>query len=138
VPHLLIASDADWVIAEVEAALAGRGTTIAVCRRGQDVAAAVEERKPDLAVLDMQIGNMGAFAVTLMLHNEESGGRLPHVRTLILLDRAADVFLAQRSEAEGWLLKPLDALRLRRAAKVIQDGGTYRDGSDPAAASLSA
>jgi CheY-like chemotaxis protein len=138
VPHLLIASDADWVVAEVEAALGGRGTTIAVCRRGQDVAAAVEERKPDLAILDMQISNMGAFAVTLMLHNEESGGRLPHVRTLILLDRAADVFLAERSEAEGWLLKPLDALRLRRAAKVIQEGGTYRDGTDPAAASLSA
>ena len=137
-PHLLIASDADWVVAEVEAALGGRGTTIAVCRQGQDVAAAVEERKPDLAILDMQISNMGAFAVTLMLHNEESGGRLPHVRTLILLDRAADVFLAQRSEAEGWLLKPLDALRLRRASKVIQDGGTYRDGTDPAAASLSA
>ena len=40
----------------------------------------------------------------------------------MLLDREADVFLARRSEADGWLVKPLDAFRLRRAATAILDG----------------
>ena len=45
------------------------------------------------------------------------------------LDRRADVFLARRSLVEGWLLKPLDPIRLRRATRALLDGGTYHDDS---------
>jgi len=38
---------------------------------------------------------------------------------LMLLDREADVHLAKRSGADGWLVKPLDALRLQLAARSI-------------------
>ena len=47
----------------------------------------------------------------------------------MLLDRRPDVFLARRSGAEGWLVKPLDPLRLRRAARALLAGGTYHDES---------
>ena len=33
----------------------------------------------------------------------------------MLLDRRADVHLAKRSAADGWLIKPLDPLILQRA-----------------------
>jgi hypothetical protein len=46
----------------------------------------------------------------------------------MLLDRQADVFLASRAGAEGWLIKPLDSLRLRKAATVLTSGGTYYEG----------
>jgi uncharacterized protein (DUF2384 family) len=46
----------------------------------------------------------------------------------MLLDRTADVFLARQAEADGWLVKPLDALRVRRAADQILAGGTYTEG----------
>jgi hypothetical protein len=46
----------------------------------------------------------------------------------MLLDRAADMHLARRSGAEGWLVKPLDALRLRRAADALVAGGRYTEG----------
>jgi DNA-binding NarL/FixJ family response regulator len=39
------------------------------------------------------------------------------------------VFLARRSGAEGWLVKPLDPLRLRRAVQSLLDDGTYLDTS---------
>ena len=68
------------------------------------------------------------MAVTMDLRLEESGGRLPHVPVLMLLDRPADVFLARRAGAEGWLIKPLDSLRLRRAATTLTSGGTYPRG----------
>ncbi len=127
-PHYLIAADADWVLDEVKAALEGPGITITECRTGKLVGPAVRAETPDLAILDMQIGTMGGMAVTMDLRLEESGGRLPHVPVLMLLDRRADTFLASRAGAEGWLIKPLDSLRLRRAATTITAGGTVYEG----------
>jgi len=128
-PHLLLVSDADWIIEEVQAALGEPGTSWTVRRRGQDAAAAVAARPPDLAVLDQQVGNMGAMAITSHLRNEESGGRLPHVPVIVLLDRVHDVFLARRSGADGWLVKPLDSFRLRKAAATVLAGGVYTERS---------
>jgi DNA-binding response OmpR family regulator len=128
VPHYLLATDADWIVDEVRAALEGPDTTLTVRRSGQQVAPAIAARKPDLVVLDLQIGTMGAIAVTMDLRLDETAGRLPHVPILILLDRRADVFLASRAGAEGWLIKPLDSLRLRRAATIVAGGGQVREG----------
>ena len=47
----------------------------------------------------------------------------------MLLDRRADVFLARRSGAEGWLVKPLDPMRLRKAIRALLAGETYHDQS---------
>lgn len=113
--HVLIATDADWVLNEVRSALEGAGTTFTVCRNGRDVVPAVEARTPDVAVLDLQIGSMGGVAVTMALRLDESAGALDHVPVVLLLDRQADIHLARRSGAESHLVKPLDALSLRRA-----------------------
>ena len=77
---------------------------------------------PDLVVLDLQIGNMGGIATCIDLRHEAGAGRLPDVPVLMLLDRQADVFLARRSGADGWVVKPLDAFSLRRAATAILEG----------------
>ena len=125
---ILIATDADEVLDEVDAALADESTTVVRVHAGRDVLAAVQELEPDLVVLDLQIGNMGGVATALGLRNEESSGRIQAQTVLMLLDRTADVFLARRAEADGWLVKPLDALRVRRAAEQVLDGGTYTEG----------
>ena len=130
-PHVLIAADADWVIDDVRSALEGPDTTFTICRTGQHVRAAATAQVPDLAVLDLQIGNMGGMAVCMDFRLDESGGRLPHVKVLMLLDRMADTFLARRAGAEGWLVKPLDARRLRKAATTILDGGSVYEGLPP-------
>jgi DNA-binding response OmpR family regulator len=85
----------------------------------------------DLVVLDLQMGNMGGMATCMSLRLEESGGRLPHVPVIMLLDRQADVFLARRSGADGWLVKPLDSLRIRRAVTVVLAGSPFADEPDP-------
>ena len=64
----------------------------------------------------------------MALRLDESTGRVPHVPLLMLLDRFADVHLARRSGADGWLVKPLDPLRLRRAVRAVIRGGTYHEG----------
>ena len=128
-PDVLIATDADWVLDEVRAALESPTVTVSRVRRGYDVVTAVLQRTPDLAVLDLQIGNMGGMATCLGLRLEEGAGRLPHVPVLMLLDRQADIFLARRSQADGWLVKPLDAIRLRKAAGALLAGGAYTEGA---------
>jgi DNA-binding response OmpR family regulator len=133
VSHYLLATDAEWIVEQVGAALDGPDVRWTVARAGRAVRNAVaravaDGQPPDLAILDLQIGTMGGVAVCLDLRLEESAGRLPHVPVLMLLDRSADVFLAQRPGAEGWLIKPLDAIRLRRAMRTILAGGTVQEG----------
>jgi DNA-binding response OmpR family regulator len=117
--HILVGTDADYVLNDIAAALGGPDVSFTVCRNGRDVAGVVEDRTPDLVVLDLQIGSMGGMAVTMSLRLDESSGRLPHVNVLMLLDRAADIHLAKRCAADGYLVKPVDALTLKRAARAI-------------------
>jgi DNA-binding response OmpR family regulator len=116
---VLVVADARWVRDQVRAALVGPGQEVIEVTRGQDVRAAVAEYEPDLVLLDLQIGNMGGIAVAIDLHLEESGGRLPHVPILLLLDREADRFLASRAGAEAELVKPVDPGTLRRTVKRL-------------------
>lgn len=134
--HILIATDAQWVLNEVTAALETPSTTFQVVTNGRLVADAVRERTPDIAILDLQVGTMGGMAITMDLRLDESGGSLPHVPILMLLDRVADVHMARRSGADGWIIKPLDAMRLGKAVRTITAGGTYTEGlpAEPAPA----
>lgn len=129
VPDILIVADAENVLAEVRSALEDEETDIREVRSGAAVRGEVEAEPPDLLITDLQVGSMGGAAICYDLRLEESGDRQYHVPVLILLDRRADVFIAKHSGAEGWLVKPLDALRLRKAAAALLDGGIYHDPS---------
>lgn len=124
-----MASDAPTVRNELRAALVAPDTEIHEVASGPDAVEAVRDGGIDLVVVDLQMGNMGGMAVCLELTLEQSYGQLEHVPVLMLLDRRPDVFLARRSAAEGWIVKPLDPLRLRRAVRALLDGGTYHDES---------
>jgi len=128
VPRVLLATDADWIHEEVDAALAGDDIEVLRVREGVDVLPAVHQLAPDLVVLDLQIGNMGGMAACMNLRLDESVGRLPHIQVLMLLDRDVDAFLSNRAEADGWIVKPLDAFRLRKAATALLAGERYEEG----------
>ena len=124
---ILIASDAPWVIDELRAAVESPDISIRSVAKGEAVPAAVASQTPDLVVLDLQIGNMGGMATCVHLGLEADAGRLPEVPVLMLLDRRADVFLARRSGADGFVVKPLNPLRVRKAVQALLAGGTYED-----------
>lgn len=129
VRSILVASDAPTVRSEIAGTVAGPDIEICEARSGPEVMAMVTDELPDLVVVDLQMGNMGGMAVCLELRLEASYGKIGHVPVLMLLDRRPDVFLARRSGAEGWLVKPLDPIRLRRAIRALLDGGTFYDES---------
>ncbi len=128
-PTIVLASDAPSVRNDIVSILADEQTRIVEVTSGFAVRDAVAEHEPDLVISDMQMGNMGGMAVCVDLHLEASYGNLPQVPVLLLLDRRADVFLARRAEAEGFLVKPLDPIRVRRAVRALLDGGTFYDDS---------
>jgi DNA-binding response OmpR family regulator len=120
--HILVGTDAQWVLDEVLAALSSPENSFTVCSNGRDVPEAIETRTPDVAILDSQFGSMGGMAVTMNLRLDHSDHRIPHIPVLMLLDRGADAQLAKRSGADTWLVKPLNALTLRRTAQSLVAG----------------
>lgn len=126
-PEVLIVSDSPRVREEVVAGLPDVGISVRELNVGADVRPAVIEHTPDLIILDLQIGRMGGMAAAIDLHLEAGAGRGPRVPVLMLLDRRADVFLARRSHVQGWVVKPLDPIRVGRAVTALLDDGTYED-----------
>jgi len=113
VPTIILATDADRVYNEVAAAVNENHTLLRV-HAGSDVAPAVAEYNPLLVILDLQIGNMGGIATCLDLRLEQRAGRLPTQPIIMLLDRVADIWLAEQAEIEKWLVKPIDPLEMSR------------------------
>ncbi|MCU1492169.1 MAG: putative two-component response regulator [Acidimicrobiaceae bacterium] len=126
---IILVSDARTVLDDLAAVVDDGERTVVELRDGALVREVVRRDPPDLVITDCQVQNMGGLAVCMDLKLEESGGRIPSVPVLVLLDRRADVFLAKRSAAEGWLVKPLDPVRLRRAVDALLAGGTFHDES---------
>jgi DNA-binding response OmpR family regulator len=126
---IIVASDAPSLRREISSSTVGPELRVLEATSGPAVLDLVHEldEAPDLVIVDMQMGSMGGMAVCLELGLEESYLDVDHIPVLMLLDRRPDVFLARRSGAEGWLVKPLDALRLRQAVTALLDGGTYAD-----------
>jgi DNA-binding response OmpR family regulator len=136
VPEILIATDATSVYRELSSVLAAPGINLRWIRSGHDVRAELDRNPADLAIVDMQIGTMGGIAVALDIRLEADAGRMNPCPVLLTLDRRPDVFLARRAGVEGWLLKPLDPIRIRKAAAAMLDGSTWYDTSyapDPVA-----
>src|SRR4051794_2856772 len=71
VADVLIASDADWLRADVRSVLSARDHTVREVTSGVQVLSAVDERLPDLVVLEQSMGNMGGIATCLELHLRE-------------------------------------------------------------------
>jgi DNA-binding response OmpR family regulator len=129
VPDILIATDSAAVYDEVRSVVSAPGTTVRWVRRGEDVREEMNLNPADLAIVDSQIGTMGGIAVALDLRLEADAGRLEDRPVLLVLDRRPDVFMARRSGAEGWILKPLDPIRLRKAVAALLAGATWHDTS---------
>jgi len=99
VTDILLATDADWIHDEVDAALSGAHTVHRV-RTGAEVVDAIAAKDPDVVLLDLQIGNMGGVATCLAVRH---------------------------ADADGWMVKPLDAFRLLRAVEATLAGETVAE-----------
>lgn len=122
-PTALVVADGVWVTNEVRAALAVGSWQIEEITDPASVVARLGESRVDAVIVDMQVGSMGAMAVVRSIRQSTDEYERP--RTVILLDRSADEFLARRAGATAAVLKPINAAELRAAlgmAPVAEPG----------------
>jgi DNA-binding response OmpR family regulator len=129
VATVLIVSDLASLRRELETMIAGPDLLIEEATNGLAAIARVERGDVDLVVTDLQIGAMGGVAITMELRNLESYGAIESLPVLLLVDRRPDVFLARRCGADGFVVKPLDPLRVRAAVRALLRGEEYEDDS---------
>ena len=115
--RVLVVADANWVRGEVAAASSSfemyeeTDPTKAVATCG--------EIAPDAVLVDLQVGNMGGMAVTRALRDAILARHIEDTTIILLLDRSADVFIAGRSGADAWLVKPFTPQQLRSALAPV-------------------
>jgi DNA-binding response OmpR family regulator len=129
VATVLLVSDLASLRRELETMLAGPDLLIEEAASGLEAIERVKRGEIDLVIVDLQVGAMGGMAITMELRNLESYGGADSVSVLMLLDRRPDVFLARRSGADGFVVKPLDPQRMRSAVRALLRGEGYDDES---------
>ncbi|HJQ76504.1 MAG TPA: response regulator [Acidimicrobiia bacterium] len=116
-PTALVVADAIWVKNEVRAALSVGSWQIEEMSDPRAVVERLEESRVDVVIIDMQVGSKGAMAVVRAIR--QATDELDRPRTVILLDRSADMFLARRAGASAAVLKPINAAELRAALGMV-------------------
>jgi len=109
----LLVADSEWVVNDVHAALSLGDWEIESIDDPRAALSRVEEMRPSAVIVDMQISSMGGMAVIRELRSMIEEKSRP--RTVLLLDRTADRFLARRAGADASVVKPFAAAELRTA-----------------------
>jgi DNA-binding response OmpR family regulator len=110
---VMLVTDASWVTNEVRAGLSLGDWEVEEVNDPRLVTELTKETRPDAVIVDMQVGSMGGMAVIRGIRGEIDEADRP--RTVLLLDRSADEFIARRAGADASVQKPINAHDLRRA-----------------------
>ena len=112
-PKALLVTDSEWVRNDVHAALSLGDWEISDLDDPQRTVEQVSDLEADVVLVDMQVRSMGGMAVIRDIIGVLDEERRP--RTVLLLDRSADEFLARRAGADASVIKPFTAHALREA-----------------------
>ncbi len=110
---ILLVTDSDRVMDRVHAALTGPDMTIIDEPDPAKAAEVAYDKGVDAVLVDMQVGSMGAVAVTHSIRDAVADN--DPIPVTILMNRDADAFLAGRSGATNWVKKTAPAEELRQA-----------------------
>lgn len=102
---VLLVADSAWVVNQVRAAIGGSHNIVEITDPHEAEQAAITANA-HVVLIDLQVGSMGGMALTRNIKGVALSGEAPDSPIVLLLDRRADVFLAKRSGADAWLIKP--------------------------------
>lgn len=114
-PRILVVADEPWIRNEAHAALTDPGLELIDHTDPETAADTAVETGADLVVADLQVGSMGGMAIVRALKGRAAVDGSTAIPVILLLDRAADAFLARRAGADAWVTKPFTAHELRQA-----------------------
>ena len=112
--RVLVVADDPWVVSEVHAALSIGSNELIDHDDPATAAATAIDEDVDAVVVDLQVASMGGMAIIRSIRDSKTP-----VPAVLLLDREADAFLAGRSGADAWVVKPFSAFDLRSAVATV-------------------
>ena len=117
---LLVVSDDPEVADELRFGLPG-GIEVASANDARDAIAKLASLTPRAVVVDLQTGSAGGFALA---RDMSQIARLASIPVIVLLERAADSWLADQAGATLALKKPVDGSVLLAAVSSVLDEKT--------------
>jgi DNA-binding response OmpR family regulator len=123
--RIIIADDDELIIEVVRAALDPRGHIVGALPDGNDVQRIVEQRRPDLLILDCAMPGLSGVQVLRNLRNSHTAYAVP---VLMLTARAstADENIALLAGADEYLRKPFDPDQLVAAVESLLEQSAKR------------
>lgn len=115
--RIIVIADEAWARNEVHAALNEPDYTLIDHADPTTALEVVVAEDPAAVVVDLQMASMGGMAVARELHQQAGLADRTNVPVVMLLDRAADGFLAKRAGVAAWVTKPFTAHELRTAVE---------------------
>lgn len=115
--RIIVIADEAWARNEVHAALTAPDYSLVDHNDPSTAGESLEAENPDAVIIDLQVGSMGGMAIARELHQKAALAEQDEIPVVLLLDRAADSFLAKRAGVAGWVTKPFTAHDLRTAVE---------------------
>ena len=117
-PKILVADD-DPMICKQAAKILGESFLVEACHRGEDVPIIAAAQRPDLILLDINLGNMSGFDVFKALLRNHATSDIPVVFMTGDQDEESEI-RGFREGAADYVRKPIvPEVLLRRAARII-------------------
>lgn len=113
--RIIVIADEAWARNAVHAALTEPDFVLIDHADPTTAQELLDSASADAVVIDLQVASMGGMAVARELHQQAALNETTEVPVVLLLDRAADSFLAKRAGVAGWVVKPFTAHDLRTA-----------------------
>jgi DNA-binding NarL/FixJ family response regulator len=126
--RVLIADDHPVFRQGLGAIIAGADDMVLVgeAATGLEAVAAVEEHRPDVVLMDLQMPELGGIEATRRIVARRSGVR---VLVLTMIEDDDSVFAAVRAGARGYLLKGADRTEVLRAVRAVGAGDAIFGGA---------
>jgi DNA-binding response OmpR family regulator len=115
---VLLADDDEDILELVSFRLERAGYEVVVARDGPSALATAQERKPDLAVLDVMMPGLNGYEVTQRLRADPATAQIP-VILLTARVQETDVNRGFEAGADDYLRKPFSPQELRSRVQAI-------------------
>lgn len=96
----------------LQAALVAPHREVLILPDGENIVTVAQSRSPDVVVVSQSLGQMGGFAVSRELKMLADVGAIREPKVVVLLERAADAWLARWSRCDAYVLAPHDSAEI--------------------------
>ncbi len=121
--HILVVDDERHVVQVVQSMLERKGHTVTVATDGEEALKKIDQRRPDLILLDIVMPNLDGATVAQRLRHRPDTRDIPVVFLTGLFESGEQRRRGPRIGGQLILAKPFDAIELFEVIELATGGG---------------